>query len=1020
MQVLPQRLSGLLCFVLGVAASAQGAPALTATPQDLLARLPESKVLAVRGDELRCEVEGGPSYRVLDAAEGLAVLDVGGQRLPVSGALLTFDAAEHLRRLPELVRLADAAGVPLASLGYRFAPLLGAHLKGEDAVVVPEGVGRRQEVPEYDVREAPRVLRQADKDLAATVGSSPLNAAGQEAMRRFLGILHLRDAQVQSETGALPPTAARRMVRAGWLSGFGLDAAGVQGVLDAVGAAEALHATKLYRGEGGLELAELRDCFGPAGVTLRSPQRSGYVVPAPSPEFYEGGAKVLVAVTLALGSDPQDPMAEIEAAEAFIGDRALAQWQRGGTLTVDAAAWRASLPPAARTPREDLLPGSLPPHIVVTTLHGDVRLLVTQQGVLRPPRDASPAESERFLTDASAVLPDAAHLDLIGNYLFRYAFDSPDPRFPLLVGDQTVNGEIHQDALQTLQTVTNGVVRGDCDDLAELYLTILQRQGKFGHLMSLPRHCAVCWAQPDGERWVTRVLQTGPALEFTADQLSKSLVQAYQKFSGGEVVDPNQLGILLRFSGENVRTPYVLGWRIFGDRKYSDVMVDVQRDWHFHTYRHGFEKMKALVAAGDEDNANYRELSGLCQSTGQFAASAEFLQAAIGRVKEPDAAVNLAVERVSDLFECGRRDEARALVQDILDRMLPAAEDALGPAVPAMTLQLVGRVLLHEGNADLAARALRDFVAKPAHERLVLCYRYLTSRQFDANEWASSAVLAQSRDLLQTYAGSLIECLDQGGLPLARELRGELESVDNWLAAVAFRAPVEPSDVLQAYAATARYWQAVLGQERFAALLASGSDLADGKPSTQQRGAGFSQLVEDLPWIRISVDYWVGELQDQFGRHAKRFVAERALSIADSLLQAHDRAAAAKLFHPRQELFVALARLTKALLQKDEAGLRELFHFIHEQNDKPLRDLATRWLGDVAPVLDLDWFDRVLVAWREEVDFKPSYFGIAWGAMLARGPEHALRAAKLAAERYADDPAFVAEYAFMRKLLGKE
>ena len=39
-----------------------------------------------------------------------------------------------------------------------------------------------------------------------------------------------------------------------------------------------------------------------------------------------------------------------------------------------------------------------------------------------------------------------------------------------------------------------------------------------------------------------------------------------------------------------------------------------------------------------------------------------------------------------------------------------------------------------------------------------------------------------------------------------------------WLAAVAFRAPVEPSDVLQAYAATARYWQAVLGQERFAAL----------------------------------------------------------------------------------------------------------------------------------------------------------------------------------------------------------
>ena len=85
-----------------------------------------------------------------------------------------------------------------------------------------------------------------------------------------------------------------------------------------------------------------------------------------------------------------------------------------------------------------------------------------------------------------------------------------------------------------------------------------------------------------------------------------------------------------------------------------------------------------------------------------------------------------------------------------------------------------------------------------------------------------------------------------------------------------------------------------------------------------------------------------------------------------------------------------------------------------------LRDLTTRWLGDCAPVLELAWFERVLGAWREVVDFKPSYFGIAWGAVLARAPAHALAASKLAAERFADDPAFVAEHAFLRRLLGKE
>lgn len=1019
MQVHPLR-ALLLPLALCIASiPAQGGLTATASPTDLLARLPASKTLVAHDIDLRWELPDGPSYRVIDASDGSAVLDAGGRRLPVAASVLVHDSEVALRRLPELIRLADAAGVDIESLGYRRAPLLGPHLKSDEVAVLPEGVARRTEVEPFEAREAQRAVLQASKDLGTTIAQSPVNSAAQQALRAFVANLNKRDVQVNHESGALAPSAARQMVRHGWLSGFGLDATAVRAVVDAVARAESLHASKRFVGAGDLELADLNTAFGRVGVVLRSKARVGYVVEVPPPQFFDRPQGVGVAVTLPPGADPQDPKAEVLAAEAWFGDAVIARWSKAGGFTADDAAWQATLPDSVRQGRGKLLPGLLPPHVFVRTLLGDARFVVTAHGVLVPPGDPSPSEGDRFLANASQVLPDAGHIDLIGNYLFRYAFDSPDPRYPLLVGDQTLNGEIHQDAAQTLATVTGGIVRGDCDDLAELYLRILERQGKRGHLMSLPRHCAVCWVEPGDSQVIARVLQTGPGMQFVAPDVKGALTLAYQEFAGGEVVDPNQLGILLRFSGENIRTPFVLGWRIFADPKYSAVMVDVQRDWHFHTYRHGYETMKALVAAGDEDNANYRELSGLCQSTAQFAASAELLAEAIARVREPDAAVNLAIERMGDLFECGQRDAARALASAIIDKELPAAAEALGPALPSMAMQLVGRLLAQDGNTDLATRVLKTYVTKTAKERLVLCYRYLNSKGFDVNEWMTSPTLAQSRDLLKTFTGSLIECIEASDVSAATALADELEIADNWLMAVAFRSPVEPSDLLDSYAVQGRLWRALLGRVRFERMLAS-VELPRGKPPTEQRGSGFSQLLADLPWIKTAVDYHFTDLSEQFGRHGKNYDKARALAAVEAVLAARDRADELKLLQPRQELFVALARLTKALLTEDEASVRAHFAFVRAENDKMLRDLTTRWLGDSAAVLALPWFKTVLGAWREVVDFKPSYFGIAWGAVLVHAPEHALAAGKLAAERFADDPAFVAEYAFLRKLLGKE
>ncbi len=989
----------------------------TATPAALRARLPESTTLVERGDELRWELSEGPSLRIVDVEREVATVAVEGARVRVAAAIFRSDAAAALKTLPALVHFATGAGLDLTGLTYGTAPLLGAHLRGEAAMVLPEGVARAVEPADgRTARTRSRAVRDAAHETVAALAGAGLDPDARETLARALEALHLRDVQAPQGDGALSPSFLRLMVRHGWLGQLKL---GVDfgAVVESLAVAETHEPARRFAGEG-LRMERLADAFGPTAIVLRTPARAGYAVDLAPPQFFDAPRGLVAVVWFAPDQDPLTAATDaITAAEVFLGEVRLASWSRAGGFVADGNAWATALPESVREGRGDLAQGALPPYVVVPGLGGEVRLLAVAAGTLRPPADGSPAEVERFFTDAARVLPDAGHLDLLGEYLFRYTFDSPDPRHPLLVGDQKLNGEIHQTAAQTIGTVLGGIVRGDCDDLAEVYLAILERQGKHGHLMSLPRHCAMCWVEPGAQGQVARVLQTGPPMQFVGDDVARSLSAAYAHFANGEVVDPNQLGILLRFSGENVRTPYVLGWRVYAEPKYSAVMEDVQRDWHFHTYRHGYEKMKALVAAGDDDNANYRELSGLCQATGQFAASAEYLAQAIAHVHEPDARVNLAVERVNDLFESGQRDAGRALVNEILVDLLPAAKEALGPSVPALGQHLAAVILNTRGNADLALRVVQDTMLDETNRRLLACYRYLGARDFDVQEWHGHPMWVQSRDLLQGFSGILLGILDEGGPALAVRARNELQTAESWLAVVAFRAPLEAGDLLDAYAIAARYWKVVLGEARFRAVLAA-AEAPTGKPVAEQRRVGYAQLLDDLPWISISTAFWLSELQDLLGRDADGLDAGRVRVVARAALAARDAARLRALHGPRQDTLLTLAELSLALVDQDEVALRALFTRVRELDDKILRDLVTRWLGQTARFWPLPWFQRVLAVWRAEVDFKPSYFGIGWAAVLGKAPAHALAAGRLAAERFGDDEAFRAELAFMQRLLG--
>jgi hypothetical protein len=114
------------------------------------------------------------------------------------------------------------------------------------------------------------------------------------------------------------------------------------------------------------------------------------------------------------------------------------------------------------------------------------------------------------------------------------------------------------------------------------------------------------------------------------------------------------------------------------------------------------------------------------------------------------------------------------------------------------------------------------------------------------------------------------------------------------------------------------------------------------------------------------------------------------------------------------------ADLVTALVRQDEDLLRARLRWVKDKDDKRLRDNTAQWIGDAARFLPIDWFGRVMTAWREEIDYKPKWFWIAWRAHLGGADQHALVAAKMAADRYPEDPSFAEEYEFMRRLIEPE
>jgi tetratricopeptide (TPR) repeat protein len=751
--------------------------------------------------------------------------------------------------------------------------------------------------------------------------------------------------------------------------------------------------------------------------TLVTRERVGYSRAALAPAYFTNTTPARLVVRLPPGSDPLRDAARWQSAELWAGADRLATFSETSGFRAEEQAWRSAFPSSGPGVEWATLPDSLPPHLLVTAPDGDVLALATAFGVVHPARSGAAADAEKFYAEAARALPDPAHLDLIGEYLLMYAFDSPDPRDPSLLGTRLVSGDIHQTAAQTLATTAGGMMRGDCDDLSELDQVIAERQGHNPQMIGLPAHAALVWAEKraDGS-WLTYLLQTGQPLVFPGATLPESLELAYKSFGSGELFDRTKLEILLRFSGENTRSSWFLSYRIFEDPNYARTMIDVQRDWHFQTYQRAIVKMQALIAGGDQDPANYTELAGLYHYTGQYDLAAATLGEAIQRSDPGETRVSMEIDRVVALASAHRAEEARSFAEALRDDEIPALEKSLGSRLDEARLSLADALMVERSDPAFALDVLANDLTPQVNSEISTLDESLQAPKLDLETWRTQT--EPLRDRLRWYVSSSLGILyatRQGELAAAPARAALVAAVRRWIELIAFR-ELDPSESpLTRYAVIGRLLEATSDPGQALARIEAAPLPGDPKVDHRKRGAGPEQEQRDLSFARVSTSFWSAELAALFAKENTTLDPARVADLAARAEGARAEARTLGLDHPSFEHELREDRLVAALVADDEPRLRAALHEIKLENDRRVRMNAASWIATVARFQSVDRFARVVEIWREEVDYKPMWFWIAWSAALNGAPDQALLVARLAAREFRDDRAFVEEYHFMQR-----
>ncbi len=956
-------------------------------------------------------------YRVVELiSRGPFAIETSAGRLRLEEAVWQASTAGPTPELLGLIDRARHAGLPLADAiaTQTDGPL---HLKANEFRVLPGGVIRRDPTlglgVSTDSRNAREHLLQAAARFIEGLDEAPIDEATRLATATLLDGLRQSGGNHFAD---LKPTVTRRLIRHGWLRHLGMPEAKTRALEGAVASALALRPTRGLKGPGG-SFIRYTDAFGRKVEILTCAEGTWYTCQQPGAQWLGSVAQRSAVIQLPPGSDPltghQQPIAATLRLRG--GAHVLASWKAGGTLETDEPLWQRYV--SGKIGNRKNTPASLfPPHILISDIHGDAVQLVTAHGVVRPAADGSDAETQRFFDECALALPDAAHMDLVGEILYDYAWDTAEYDRPLLIGTETYNGDIHQTATQTLGTCCGGLYRGDCDDLACFFHALTTHQGRNAHVLSLPHHLANAYAEKESDgTWVVSVLHTGPPIEVRASTLDGALRKTYEHFDSHESIDLNALPISLRFGGDAVRERYLLPAEIFADRSYALGMVAVQAAYRFHTYLSGIETMIAIRDARKAPTAgDHREVAHLMRWANRYADAVVPFEKALEASKEPASRVDAALDLLTTLVKTGPRSRITALATRLEEDLIPAFEHAQRGRLLQPWLRLANALLASDHHkerglgilANQARRsvepslgAIEELAARKGFNPRWLHYRGMPRHTTNATTYVNAAL----RGLRETRAEP--SALTRGYRTVVERL------VTRWFLKIAVRTTHGNARILTPYAALADFYETRLGDDAFAKLVADAGPpgVEDVQRAALPAGIGATPPPAALRIIHIAPGYrrtvwWrhfvaEGEAFDAGATKRGMYAELMAIDAAAQLGQAHHSDPTARLF----------VRLALAVLAGNPEALRPILAEVAARKDHRLRDRVAALMGAAARRHPVGRWRALLEVWADALDHAPHYFEVAWIAQRAELPAHAAAAARLAVARHPDRPAFVRE-----------
>ncbi len=820
-------------------------------------------------------------------------------------------------------------------------------------------------------------------------------------------------------TDQVNPAFARRLVQHGWLNVMVEKDKSLEAVSAAVSESlkEAMELKAKHEWKrASKKLQLLSDAWG-SQVWVLSDGKDIDVATRPAVPMYDSSIpvkKVWVHSVLPKDADLDEAQALRQATEIKVisEGKMLASWSDKNGFKVDGAVWREVF----KIPNNSMVDDYFPPHIIQQDLNGDIYRVIVADGILHAPKDDSKSASTAFLDEAAKVMKDAAHMDLIGQYLVKYVYDSPETAVPFLIGNRDLNGDIHQTAHETLSTVTGGVCRGDCDDVSELYQQIAERQNKLGHVVMLPGHAAFAFAEKKGAEWDVIVLQTGPALSFNHKELPKALEMAYKHFGATETFDANGLGLLLRFSNEKTRGPWRLGWRIFSDRNYAETMIDIQKDWHFQTYLQGIKKMQTMLK--DEKNhtpANYREIASLYAFTGQWDKFVENHQKAVALTKDKVSLLEFNSDYINTLFDADRKDEAvQAVNNTISDLSDQELRKRLGDGIISYGLK-VSSICASNHQSKEAVQILDNTVTMSVVRVGQMLNQLIAAGKHKDAQWTTHPQMQMLRRIMRQYVAIGISALThfpEGELPT----KGSVYQITNqWLSNIAHADAEGPTGMLNNYSVLGNYLALTKPLDEIIDLCEK-AEFPSAIDIDHKSIFSGGPLDQQIAWIKASSPFWAQEILQQVSDKHAELSVERVVKCDKALTASLEFVKKHKLDSRGLQIAVIQAQVAVAMLEKDNKRLKALLKSVKERDDKWLRDGVAALMGNMSRHIKLTDYKKAIEVWIQEVNYKPKYYWIAWRAALSGSPKHALYIAQRAAEIFHDDKSFVEEYNYMKEI----